>query len=188
LRGSGVCLRELCADDAPVLLQAFAHPEVERYILPPPSDLEAFARFIAWSRTQREAGNSFCVVVVPEGAPGPVGLFQVHRLDQPFTTAEWGFIFARSHWGTGLFGASATLLLDFIFGPLGVTRLEARAVVDNVRAQGVLRKIGAIEEARLRRSVRIGGQFYDDALWAILDTDWAARRLALPSPPTPATN
>ncbi|MEI6667854.1 MAG: GNAT family protein [Acidobacteriota bacterium] len=176
LQGNQVTLRELRASDASSLTKAFADTEVSRYIPPPPGNVRAFERFVEWARVQREAGSYFCYVVIPDGERRPVGLFQVHQLEPPFRSAEWGFVFARPQWGTGVFTRSACVLLDYVFEWLGVKRLEARAVADNARANGVLRKLGAVEEGRLRRSFLLGGQYHDDVLWSILDTDWAERR------------
>jgi RimJ/RimL family protein N-acetyltransferase len=176
LRGDGVILRELVPADAPTLTRDFKDAEVGRYIPPPPADVDAFQRFVEWARKQREAGSYFCYAVVPDDERQAVGLFQVHQLEPPFKSAEWGFVFAKRYWGTGLFARSACLLLDYVFESLGVKRLEARAVADNARANGVLRKLGAVEEGRLRRSFLLGGQYHDDVLWSILDTDWATRR------------
>ncbi len=176
LRGDRVVLRELVPADAPALTRDFKDAEVGRFIPPPPAEVDAFERFVEWARTQREAGNYFCYAVVPDDEREAVGLFQIHQIEPPFKTAEWGFVFARRYWGTGLFARSACVLLDYVFESLGVKRLEARAVADNARANGVLRKLGAVEEGRLRRSFLLGGQYHDDVLWSILDTDWTIRR------------
>ena len=55
-------------------------------------------------------------------------------------------------------------------------RLEARAVVENGRGNGALRKIGALQEGLLRRSFLKHGTYYDQVLWAILDSDWRQRQ------------
>ena len=181
LRGDAVTLREPVTSDAPALVARVNTREVIKYLSPPPDSADAFEKFIEWVRAEREAGRSFCYAVLPDGEPDAVGLFQVHRLDSGFTSAEWGFVLARPWWGTGLFDRCATTLLDYLFGTIGVRRLEARAVADNPRANGVLRRMGAVPEGRLRRSFLLGHQYHDDVLWAILDEDWKRRR-ATPLP------
>mgnify|MGYP006174429813 CR=1 FL=1 len=47
-----------------------------------------------------------------------VGLIQVRRDTQDCSTAEWGFVLGERFWGTGLFMASADLLLRFLFETL----------------------------------------------------------------------
>jgi RimJ/RimL family protein N-acetyltransferase len=66
----------------------------------------------------------------------------------------------------------AKLVVDFAFDTIGVHRLEARAAVQNGRGNGALRKVGAVQEGTLRRSFLRNGEYLDQALWSILDTDW----------------
>lgn len=167
-----VWLRELQAGDAVSLLQAMTRSDVTRFISPPPATLEGFDQFIAWTRSERCAGNSICYGVVDASSEVVVGIFQVRALEPSFRVAEWGFALARECWGTGLFMESALLLLDFVFGPLGVHRLEARAVLRNARGNGALRKLGAAQEGVLRQSFFRNGEHQDQVLWTLLASDW----------------
>lgn len=171
LSGGGVTLRELEASDAPALLALLTTEEVTRFISPPPTTLDGFERFIAWTRREREQGRYLCFAVVPDGYQTAVGLFQVRQLDVSFDTAEWGFAIGSAFWGSGLFAKGAELVIDFAFDAIGVRRLEARAAVRNERGNGALRKIGAVQEGILRKSFLRNGQYLDQALWAILQED-----------------
>ena len=168
----GFTLRELRLTDAPTLLALLTTEEVTRFISPPPTTIEGFERFIRWTEREREAGRYLCFAVVPDGYDSAVGLFQVRQLDQRFDTAEWGFAIAAEFWGSGLFSKGASAVLGFAFEVVGVRRLEARAAVQNMRGNGALRKIGAMQEGILRKSFLRGGKLIDQALWAIIDEDW----------------
>jgi RimJ/RimL family protein N-acetyltransferase len=146
--------------------------EVARFISPPPTTIEGFERFIIWANAERQAGRYACFAVVPKGMDTAIGIFQVRQLEPGFAAAEWGFALGSPFWGTGLFSACAHLVLDFAFDTLGVHRLEARAAVRNGRGNGALRKIGATCEGVLRRSFLRNGEYLDQHLWSILDTDW----------------
>jgi ribosomal-protein-alanine N-acetyltransferase len=172
LAGNGVTLRELEIADAPALFAMLTTEEVSRFISPPPTTIDGFERFIAWTHRQREAGHYVCFAVVPDGMTSAIGLFQVRSLEPGFATAEWGFALGSAFWGTGAFMEGARLVVDFAFDTVGVHRLEARAAVQNGRGNGALRKIGAVQEGVLRRSFVRNGQYLDQALWSILDTDW----------------
>ena len=54
---------------------------------------------------------------------------------------------SRRSTGAGLFHEGADAVLRFVFDVVGVTRLEARAVVETTRGNAALRKIGAVKEA-----------------------------------------
>ncbi|HEX6657462.1 MAG TPA: GNAT family N-acetyltransferase [Ilumatobacter sp.] len=172
LTGASITLRELDIADAPVLFTMLTTHEVARFISPPPTTVEGFERFIEWTHRQREAGHYACFAVVPHGMTAAIGLFQIRSLEPGFATAEWGFALGSAFWGSGAFMEGAQLVVDFAFETIGVHRLEARAAVQNGRGNGALRKIGAVQEGILRRSFLRNGQYLDQALWSILDTDW----------------
>jgi RimJ/RimL family protein N-acetyltransferase len=172
LHTKGVTLRELRTSDAKSLLALLTTEEVTRFISPPPTTIEGFARFIEWAKLEREAGRYACFSVVPTGSDTAVGLFQIRQLEPSFRTAEWGFALGSAFWGSGLFGKGAALVIEFAFDVVGVHRLEARAAVENGRGNGALRKIGAVQEGILKKSFLRGSKYVDQALWAILDEDW----------------
>ena len=172
LSGSMVTLRELRLSDAPSLLSMLSTEEVARFISPPPTTVEGFERFIAWTHRERAAGNYVCFAVVPHGMDTAVGIFQVRQLEPGFSTAEWGFAIGSSFWGTGVFVDGAKLVVSFAFNVVGTHRLEARAAVANGRGNGALRKIGATQEGVLRKSFLRNGEYLDQTLWTILDDDW----------------
>lgn len=176
LAGSKVTLRELRAADAPTLLAMLTTEEVSRFISPPPTTVEGFERFIAWTIHERRAGNHVCFGVVPEGLTTAVGLFQLRALEPGFGSCEWGFAMGSPYWGTGLFVECARAVLDFAVAVVQVQRFEARAAVANGRGNGALRKIGAVQEGILRRSFFRHGQYFDQVLWAILAEDWRLQR------------
>lgn len=171
LWGRMASLREIEFRDASPLVELLTAPDVARFISPPPDTCDAFERYIAWARDERRNGRYVCFAVVPHGMETAVGLFHVRRLDLGFHTAEWGFALGSAFWGTGVFAQSAALVLDFAFGVIGLTRLEARVAMPNGRAHGALRKIGAIQEAVLRRSFASGDHCLDQAMWSIVDAD-----------------
>jgi ribosomal-protein-alanine N-acetyltransferase len=172
LRVPGLVLRSLSLDDAPSLFASLTQPNVARYILQPPASDAGFRRFIQWTDSARERGAHVCFGIVPEGRVHPVGVIQIWPLRTDFSIAEWGFVLAEEYWGTGLFVASARLLLAFAFETLGVYRVEARVAVANARGNGALSKLGAQREAYLRRCSPCGGEYVDHAMWSILKDEW----------------
>ena len=177
LTGSMVTLRELRISDATSLLAMLSTEEVSRFISPPPTTVEGFERFIAWTHRERAAGNYACFAVVPHGMDTAIGIFQVRQLEPGFATAEWGFALGSAFWGTGMFMDGARMVIDFAFDVIGTHRLEARAAILNGRGNGALRKIGAMQEGILRKSFLRNGEYLDQALWTILDEDWRTQRV-----------
>jgi ribosomal-protein-alanine N-acetyltransferase len=176
LEGQQVVLRELRASDAPSLFALLTTEEVSRFISPPPTTVEGFEKFIAWTLRQRTAGTYVCFAVTLKGFDTAIGIFQLRDAGMGFETAEWGFAVGSQFWGTGVFQDGAELVLDFAFETLGVHRLEARAAVKNGRGNGALLKMGAVQECVLRKSFLRNGEYLDQVLYAILDSDFRATR------------
>ncbi len=172
IAGERLTLREPRASDAVSLFSMVSTEEVARFITPPPNSPQGFERFIAWSRAEREAGAFACFGIVPKGYDRPVGVFQIRRLEPTFSVAEWGFVMASQFWGSGLFLDGARRVVEFAFETIGVRRLEARAMVENGRGNGALRKLGAVQEGILREAFIKGGRYSDQSVWAILESDW----------------
>ena len=172
LSGSMVTLRELRLSDAASLLSMLSSEEVARFISPPPTTIDGFERFIAWTNRERAAGNYVCFGVVPHGMDTAIGIFQIRQLEPGFGTAEWGFAMGSAFWGSGAFMDAAKMVIDFAFDVVETHRLEARAAVANGRGNGALRKVGAMQEGILRKSFLRNGEYLDQTLWTILDEDW----------------
>jgi RimJ/RimL family protein N-acetyltransferase len=172
LTARGVTLRELRLSDALPLFEMLTTEEVARFISPPPTTVEGFERFIAWTQHQRAAGRYACFAVVPDGMSRAVGIFQLRALEPGFATAEWGFAIGSPFWGTGMFINAARSIVEFAFETVDVHRLEARAAVENGRGNGALAKVGAVKEGVLRRSFLRHGRYLDQVLWSIVRDDW----------------
>ena len=130
-----------------------------------------------WSLIERAAreravGQSFTYAITTGAARPPVGLIQVRRLDPAFEVAEWECTVAPSARGTGVFVEAVRLVGSFAFGSVGARRLETRVLLQNGRGNTALRKLGAVEEGVLRRSIRRNGEYVDQKLWSLLKEDW----------------
>jgi len=171
-QGRRMMLRELVKADATTLLSMLSTEEVGKFISPPPTTPQGFEKFIQWAIREREAGRQMTFGMVPEGFDKAVGLVQVRAIAPRFSVAEWGFAVGSPYWGSGLFLASARTAIDFAFQHTEVNRLEARAVVQNGRGNGALRKMGAVQEGVLRGSLLKDGKYLDQIMWSIVARDW----------------
>jgi ribosomal-protein-alanine N-acetyltransferase len=101
---------------------------------------------------------------------------QLRELERTDRSAGWGFAVGSPFWGSGVFAEAADLALTFAFERLCVRRVEARACAQNGRGNAALRKIGAVNEALLRRSLPCGADYVDQNLWTILQDDWQLQK------------
>jgi ribosomal-protein-alanine N-acetyltransferase len=174
LRGRQIVLREIRESDAASLMALLSTEEVSRFIWEPPSSVEVLEAFIARARAQRAAGACACYVVTLKGLDTAIGLFQIREVTPGLSTAEWGFVIASDFWGTGVFAEAASLVLEFVFDTLRSHRLEARSATRNGRGHAALRKLGAVEEGVLRKSLARDGRYLDQTLYAIIADEWRA--------------
>ena len=181
LEGAGQVVRDLVHEDARSLFESLATPEVARFTVDPPGSPQGFERFIDWTHEQRASGLYACFAIVPREIGQAVGLIQIRQRVSNEGTAEWGFAIGSRFWGTGLFIEGATLVVDFAFREMGVHRLEARSLVNNGRANGALRKLGAEREGVLRRAFERRGEYHDESMWALIREEPADPKVRLAS-------
>ncbi len=172
LDGARVHLREFRVSDSEAMWVAMSRPGPSRFNYPAPATVEGFEQFITWTHRQRSAREQASFAMIPRGSGMAVGIIQFRALRPDFSAAEWGFALGCEYHGTGMFNNGARLAIDFAFGVMGVLRLEAKAVVENVSANAALRRLGAVQERVLRQSFFSAGQSFDQAVWAIHASGW----------------
>jgi RimJ/RimL family protein N-acetyltransferase len=167
-----VTLREATPADLGPLVDLLSIADAGRFGIEEPSIEEGVQALLERCARDRASGVSFTYVVMLTATRTLVGLAQVRRLDPAFEAAEWEMTLAPSVRGTGVFLEAARLIGSLAFGSVGAYRLEARVVVQNGRAHGALRKLGAVQEGVLRRAARRGDDYFDQVLWSVLKEDW----------------
>ena len=172
LTGRVVTLREPITPDLGPLVDLLSLGDATRFGLDEPVSEVGVQQLIERFARERTKGFAFTYVVTLSATRTAVGLLQIRQLDPSFEAAEWECTIAPSSRGNGVFLDAARLAGSFAFGAIGVHRLEARVLVENGRANGALRKLGAVQEGILRRSVRRAGAYVDQVLWSVLKDDW----------------
>ena len=172
LSGRTVTLREPVADDLPFLVSVLSLGDATRFGIDDPISELSVQEFI--ERAVRDRGNGVAAIwVITRTATKEIaGLLQVRQLDPMFEAAEWECTLLPSARGTGIFIEAARLAGSFAFSTLNTHRLEARVLLQSGRGNGALRKLGAVQEGVLRRSVRYAGEYFDQVLWSMLKEDW----------------
>jgi ribosomal-protein-alanine N-acetyltransferase len=167
-----VTLREPISQDLSPLVALLSAADATRFGIDEPHGEIAVQRLIERAARERATGQSFTYVILNNPARLPIGLIQVRQLDPAFEVAEWECTVAPSARGTGVFVEAVRLVGSFAFGSVGARRLETRVLLQNGRGNTALRKLGAVEEGVLRRSIRRNGDYLDQKLWSLLKEDW----------------
>jgi RimJ/RimL family protein N-acetyltransferase len=173
LVGRLVTLREPEDHDLVPIVELLSLSDATRFGLDEAMPAEIAAQtLIERSVRDRAAGLSFTYVIAVTSSRAAVGLVQVRQLDPTFEAAECECTLAPEFRGTGVFLEAARLAGSLAFGTVGAHRLEARVALQNGRANGALRKLGAVQEGVLRRSARWRNDYIDQVLWSVLKEDW----------------
>jgi RimJ/RimL family protein N-acetyltransferase len=167
-----VTLREATASDLRPLMDLLSIGDASRFGIDEPVSEVGVQQLVDRGLRERAAGIGFLYVATIGASRGVIGLAQVRQIDLGFESAEWECTLAPAWRGTGVFLELARLLGSFAFGTVGTHRLEARVPLQNGRANGALRKLGAVQEGILRQSVRRGDEYVDQVMWSILKEDW----------------
>lgn len=167
-----VTLREPTASDLRPLMDLLLLADASRFGIDEPVSEVAAQQMLDRIVLDRRAGVAFTYAVTISSTRAVVGLVQARQIDLSWESAEWECTLAPSWRGTGVFLEAARLVGSFAFGTVGVHRLEARVLLLNGRANGALRKLGAVQEGILRESMRRGHDYLDQVLWSVLKEDW----------------
>jgi ribosomal-protein-alanine N-acetyltransferase len=73
--------------------------------------------------------------------------------------------------GHGYMTDGVRAILPFVFGTLGLHRLEAACLPTNIASQTVLKKAGFAQEGYARQYLKINGVWQDHLLFALLESD-----------------
>src|SRR5262245_25281908 len=167
-----VTLREPVSSDLGPLVDLLSIADATRFTLDEPMNEVGVQKLLERVVRDRAAGRAFAYVVMQTSTRAVIGFVLVRQLDPVFEAAECECTIAPSWRGSGVFLETARLIGSFTFGSVGTHRLEARVLIRNGRANGALRKLGAVQEGVLRRSVRLAGEYLDQVLWSMLKEDW----------------
>jgi RimJ/RimL family protein N-acetyltransferase len=89
--------------------------------------------------------------------------------------AEIGYVFLPAHRGHGYATEAASALVDLAFGGLGAHRVTARLDARNTASAAVVERLGMRHEALLVENEFVKGEWTDEAVYAVLDREWASR-------------
>lgn len=155
-------------------LRHFADPEIVHWLLggppDPPDVATAFAQQLRWWRE----GTNAMFSIDAEGHDERVGLIRVMLgLVEPFGFAEIGYILFPAGRGRGYATRTVRLVAGWVFGELGIGRLQARTSIGNVASERVLERCGFTPEGIARSGfvLPVSREWVDTTMWSLLPND-----------------
>ena len=178
--------------------------ETERLILRPfePGDLDDLhayqsrpdvARYLMWDARNRSQaaeslnrklqqraisaeGQSLVLAAVYRETGRVIGEVMLVWLSREHQQGEIGFVFNPGYHGRGLASEAARVVLGLGFGGLALHRIVGRCDARNHPSARLMERLGMRREAHFVHNEVFKGEWGDEVVYAILDSEWRASR------------
>ncbi len=142
-------------------------------LLQPPRSAE---RFRVWAKEQAVAefgDDCFTLAVEAVDTGQNVGAVGSHHADPRAGRFEYGITMGAGHRRKGYAAEAVVMLLRFMFAERRYHKCEARIFAHNEASLALHRRLGFVEEGRLRDHVFLAGRHHDLVVMGILADEFA---------------
>ena len=164
-------LRAVTMDDAQAIFKYSSNDNVARYLLwethQTLEDTEAFIEMAIESYD--EISDFYHWGIEYNGQL--IGTIDYVGLNDYSGMGEIGYVLSEDYWNKGLVTEAAKRVIDFGFDELGLVRIQARCIAENIASSRVMEKCGMKFEGTLRKSLLVKGTHRDIHMYAIIDDD-----------------
>jgi ribosomal-protein-alanine N-acetyltransferase len=167
-------LREFRDDDESVVLAYQSNPRYMRYYPIIGRTFEEVRDFIQMFLEQQQVVPriKYQLVVTLKANQKLIGNCGI-RMDKPDSCqADIGFELSPEYWGKGYASEAVREIITFGFTKLGIHRIWAECIANNLRVVSVLDKLGMRLEGRLVEKVYFKECWWDTLIFALLETEW----------------
>jgi [ribosomal protein S5]-alanine N-acetyltransferase len=133
--------RRVGSDDRPFLVALFADERVTRTLGGPRDETRVRDDVDRWNRHWDEHGFGLWILRL-RADDEPVGWTMLHTTTTGGPGVEVGWTVAADHWRQGYAAEAATAAVAIGFDDVGLHRIVAFTLVDNVASRGVMEKLG----------------------------------------------
>lgn len=168
--GDKVQLRAHEPQDAdPLPLYADTRDQRSGWMVMPPQSRVATRKLFEESAEKRPGPDTleFDLVIARREDDLMVGGINVHETDLTNGTFSYGVGIHPQHKGNGYAAEAVLLILRFMFDERRFQKCEARVYDYNTASRSMHRKLGFLEEARLRRHLFLGGEYHDELVYGM---------------------
>lgn len=167
-------LRQLSLDDAAAHHEMRSHPDNVRYLLQGLSaSLDESKRRMERIVRQISSGESKGWAVLMKGSSEVRGQAGLVRIDLDNRRASLAYELRRQDWGSGIMREAVERIVAYGFEELNLHRIQAEIDPRNERSSRLVMALGFQLEGILQGNVFHEGEFFDDAIYAKLNTHHA---------------
>ncbi|MDZ5712680.1 GNAT family N-acetyltransferase [Jeotgalibacillus haloalkalitolerans] len=150
---------------------------MEFYGMEPLKQIEDAEKIITSMKYTYESGNGIRWAIVLKDTGAFAGTLGLNLLRFQMKRTEIGYELGTDFWGKGIASEAVKEVLRYSFQDLGLFRIGAVTFPQNESSIKLLKKLGFIEEGRLRGYLYQNEQSHDAMVFSLLRTDEAASEL-----------
>jgi RimJ/RimL family protein N-acetyltransferase len=167
--GDLVRLRAMEPSDAEALWRWNHDPEVMRWMQDShPQSLAQVTRWLGEERGRNEYGDLLLGVEV-QADDKLIGLVRLHGTEPELGIAELDiYLGEKNYWGKGYATDTVRTVCRYGFDKMRLHKITLTVVTENEAAWRAYRKVGFVQEGRLREVFRRDGRWYDQYTMGLL--------------------
>jgi [ribosomal protein S5]-alanine N-acetyltransferase len=175
-------LRDFVWEDWKRVLEYASDPLYLRYYEWEKRTPESVQEFVGWFLNQQvqQPRIKYQLAIVLKSTNQMIGNCGVRMDSAGAWEADVGYELDPKHWQHGYATEAAHAIVDFGFSRLGVHRIWAHCVADNLASAHVLEKLGMKLEGRLREKEYYKGRWWDTLIYAVLADEWEMHKKGYP--------
>ncbi|WP_099159226.1 GNAT family N-acetyltransferase [Virgibacillus ndiopensis] len=181
IRGEKVILRDITEEDVKEIYYWKYEAEVREHLNwnapyhpPKPMTLEEFRQFGRLAdNLNRVVTDKVRLELVIEADGKLIGTVGWYWVDESTNWLNNGIaIYDSSYWSGGYGTDAFRLWTNYIFENIDVERVGISTWSGNERMMGLAKKIGMMEEGRIRKARVVNGKYYDSVKMGVLREEW----------------
>jgi RimJ/RimL family protein N-acetyltransferase len=165
-------LRPLEPDDAAEVLASLLDPQIRRWFAgTPPTRVAEMGPWIERRLDRLHTGTGLSWTIRTAVGGTFAGTIEVHGLDLQDLVGELGYGIVEGFRRQGVATMAVDVVSRYLFGGLGLHRVQLMHAVENVASCGVADKAGFTYEGTLRETAQLDGVWVDEHMHARLAQD-----------------
>jgi ribosomal-protein-alanine N-acetyltransferase len=171
-------LRKLTMKDVPVYYERIgSSPEVTKYMLfQPHRDIPESVASIKKALGRYREGRCYRFCIALRDTDELIGVIEPLRFNETDNSCSFAYMLGKDYWGQGYGTEALRAVLDFLFGEMGMERVEADHMAENTASGAVMRKAGMIRTGVVPGKYQKDGTCHDAVCYCITREQWEQNR------------
>ncbi len=178
LKTPRLTLRRFVIDDAEAMYKNWASDaRVTRFLRwQPHADVNVSRAVLSdWIQSYHRP-DFYQWAIVPNDLGQPIGTIGANFCDDTLMLAHIGYAIGADFWNHGYTSEALSAVIDYLFGKVGMNRIESQHDPDNGASGRVMQKCGMTYEGTRRQADVSNRGIVDACMYAILRSEWLQRQ------------